>query len=178
MKKFFTFLMLIPVFSVSVAQVKTVYTKPTKTNEVETLKTPAPNTVPVKLPDLHTTAATVMATSTSPGAYKLTIQCTVKNEGNVAISLDKIDLQGWIAAESKLDLPLTSTEYQIACGAAAGLPGKTLEPGASVTQTYYCFNRVLSPADKPVYVLMLNPEYRIKELNKDNNRTNVSITFN
>ena len=118
MKTMFLSLMAFSVFGVCFAQTKTdtttkmVLTKQAQINNSrQTLKTPGTNMIVEKLPDLRTTAATVTAAATSPGVYKLTIQCTVKNEGNAPISLGNITLKGLLAAERSLHLPLNATAY-------------------------------------------------------------------
>lgn len=187
MKKLLTLLMLLPVCSIGIAQVISDTTKTTKTvlskqvqatQPLQTIKTAGSNTVVEKLPDLRITAATVTAVATGQGVYKLTIVCTIKNEGTAPISLSQISYQGLVAPESKLGLPINATAYEPACGTTAGLARDILQPGASITRDYFCFNRVLSPADKPVYVLLVNRNSEVKELSKDNNRQNVYITFN
>jgi len=185
MKTMFLSLIAFCAFGVCFAQTKTdttakmVLTKQSQiTNPRQTLKTPGTNMVVEKLPDLRTTAATVTAVATSPGVYKLTIQCTVKNEGNAPISLGSITLKGLLAAERSLHLPLNATAYSPACGRVAGLARETLQPGESVPVEYYCFNVAMAQSDKPVYVLLINYLADIKEQNKENNRQNVYITFN
>lgn len=184
MKKVFTVLILLPAFSICHAQLKTdtsgktVFTKPVRTTQVkQTLQTPGSNTVVEKLPDLRITTATVNAVATSQGVYKLTIKCTVKNEGNAPISLANVSFHGLVAPENKLHLPVNATAYTSACGSTGGLAREILQPGASFSKEYYCFNVSAAPGEKPVYVLLLNRDSDVKELNKDNNRQNVYITF-
>ena len=175
MKKLFISLMLLSACGICVAQLS----KPAQTTTTtQTVKAPGSNTVLEKLPDIRVTDATVTAVATGPGVYKLTIQCTIKNEGTAPISLAQVACNGLIAPENKLSLPLNATAYAPGCGTTAGLARETLQPGASVTTTYYCFNRAMAPADKPVYIIVLNWYLDVKELNKDNNRQNVYITFN
>ena len=183
MKKMLLSLFLLPAFAACLAQtrpdtVKTVFTKPVQTsNQKQTLKTTAPNKIVEKLPDLRITAATVTATNTSPGAYKLTVRCTIKNDGNVSISYDDIDIRGLLAAEKSLHLPLNATAYSPACGISAAITRGSLAPGESISREYYCFNRVMSPSDKPVYILLINHYSNIKEPNKENNKQNIYVTF-
>lgn len=185
MKKVLLSLIAFSAFGVCLAQtktdttIKTVFTKQAQINNPKkTLQTAGTNRIMEKLPDLRTTTATVTAVATSPGVYKLTIQCTIKNEGNAPISLADIDLRGRLAPERSLHLPLNATAYTPGCGRAAGLARESLQPGQSLPVDYYCFNVAMAQSDKPVYVLLINYYSDIKETNKENNRQNIYITFN
>lgn len=66
----------------------------------------------------------------------------------------------------------------LGCGSGVGLNYQVLQPGESVSSDYRCFNRPLTQADKPIYVLLINWDKDIKEHNKENNRLSAYITFN
>jgi hypothetical protein len=156
--------------------VKTVKTKPA-VSKPATLKTPAENKVIEKIPDLKIVSANVVATPTGPGAYKLTITCTIKNEGFAIITQDKVGLQGYYAEEADAKLDLSSIKFKAAGGVALGSSGN-LNPGASATTVFYSFNPVFISGKKYVYVLLVKPDDRnVKELSSENNRLDIPIVF-
>lgn len=184
MKKIIMFSMLLSFCSICFAQIKTDTTRKTVVTKTATQTTqqqsitPAPNTVVPKLPDLRITNATASATATSPGVYKLTMQCTVKNDGTAPISYDQVGVYSLIAAERDLGKSFDSHAYSPGCGSVAGQPRDILQPGQSVTVVYYCFNIAMEKGDKPVYIFLLDKYGMVKELNEGNNQQNVYITFN
>ncbi|MBC7904588.1 MAG: hypothetical protein H7Y27_14275 [Gemmatimonadaceae bacterium] len=185
MKKFLLSLALLPIFTVCFSQTKTetstktVVTKPASTTIAkQSLNTTGTNTIKKRLPELRITAAAVTAVSTGQGVYKLTISCTVKNEGNAPMSLADINFSGLHAPERYMDMPLNSTGYSAACGSTGGLAYEFLQPGASLSREYFCFNRALNPGEKPVYVIIINRSDDMRDQTNKNIRQNVYITFN
>ena len=153
---------------------------PTKTKQAPskpaTIKTPVENKVLEKIPDLKIISANVVATSTGPNAYKLTITCTIKNEGFASISQSKVSLQGFYIEEANSKLDLSSTKFKGGCGNALG-SSTNLDPGNSTTRQFYCFNVVLDRGNNYVYVLLVGTNPNIKELSVDNNRLDLPIVF-
>jgi hypothetical protein len=142
-----------------------------------TLKTPVENKVLEKLPDLRITSATALATSTGPNAYTLTITCTIKNEGTAAISQDKVSVNGRFTEEANSKKDLSSTNFQSGCGSTLGLSYHSLDPGASGTLQFRCFNVVLIRSNNYVYVVLLNLGQEYKELSFSNNRLDIPIVY-
>jgi len=130
-----------------------------------------------KLPDVRVTSATVSATSTGPNAYKLTISCTIKNEGSAPINFANVFTQGRYTEEVNSRMDLSSTNFRAGCGATLGLARDLLVPGASATMEFYCFNQVLIRSNNYVYVLILGVSENIKELSSTNNRLDIPIVF-
>lgn len=142
-----------------------------KTTPVQTVKNTSTTTQPTsqsteKPLDLYLTDVTVIATKTGTDTYKLQINYTIMNVDTAAISLGNFGVQG-VAGMEGSGQPLSS-----ACGTTAGLSYQTLNPGAKISGTFYCFNKQLSGTGRPVYLLGITafPGFKIADQNKAGKR--------
>jgi hypothetical protein len=160
------------------SQIDPVKTKPA-VSKPATLQTPVSNKPYVKLPDIRVTSATVLATSTGPDAYTLTITCTIKNEGDAPISYADVSVGGRFTEYANSRKDLSSTNFRSGCGSGLGQARDMLLPGASATMQYRCFNVVLLRSNNYEYILLLNEgkENEIKESSTDNNRLDLPIIY-
>ncbi len=175
------FITLLAAFTISTATSQKVEKSadPLKQNIPVTLLQQAGKNIPApKLLDLKFTAANVTATLTGTDTYTLTITCSIKNDGTAAISMGNISIEGRLSNEVSIaktqDISFTN-HYTSACGTTAGLSYINLEPGASTTVSYSCFNMVISKTPRPVYVLLMNYYSPIPEVTKENNRAHIPI---
>ena len=142
-----------------------------KTTPLQTVKSTSATTQPTsqsteKPLDLFLTDVTVIATKTGTDTYKLQINYTIMNVDTAAISVGNFGVQGVAGIEGS-GQPLSP-----ACGAIAGLSSQTLNPGAKLSGTFYCFNKQLSGTGRPVYLLGITalPGFKIADQNKSGKR--------
>lgn len=117
---------------------------------------PAATTPAARPPALQIYGVEVTAVPAGQGVYTLTIGYGVRNDSTVAVTLDKLLLQGYVVDQNKATQPLTNlVAYTPACGVAGGVATEVLQPGARSRKTFKCFNVSLTLANNPVYALTL-----------------------
>ncbi|MBC7848283.1 MAG: hypothetical protein H7Y31_01040 [Chitinophagaceae bacterium] len=180
------FIFLAPVL---LAQRTPVTKKTIDTTKAQTIKLSPPNTAVRRtatpatsaidanalLPDIKLVSFTIKYVSSQEMNGELRhsyeIAYLLKNEGNVAVSADSIGMQGFISYQT----PVAATSP--ACGALINqTSGLILAPGATHKGLYRC----TSPVDKlnnPVYILYVDYPNLVRELNEQNNKLQLPITF-
>jgi len=167
---------------VSHAQLSKDLTKKAPVDKPVTIKStpmPAPaSTTPAATPpaiplDLFITNLNVTATRQSGDSFKLTINYTFMNVDTVAVSLADITLQGWIG----MDPNPSGQPYSAGCGATPGLRREMINPGATVSGTFYCFNRKLDAGNRHTYLLGIPPNPGFRIVNEAKSQKRVFITF-
>ncbi len=163
--------------------------KKSDTTKVQTLKTAPPNTYtpqpptpPVQITDMNALLPDIKIVSFKinylnsqevNGELKHTYEIAylLKNEGNISVSADSIGVQGFISYQ--MPFPTTST----ACGALINsFPGLILNPGATHRGSYKCTSKI-DKSNNPVYILYVDYNNIVRELNEQNNKEQMPITF-
>jgi CARDB len=131
--------------------------------------------IPVpKLPDLRITAIQVKfynsASSDSSRRY-LEISYTIRNDGVVAVELEKVGVGGKILSD-----PASSWEYSgCGSGAFAG-SGIMLNAGAEFSGSFRCYTKQ-AVADVKYYKLTVDTDMRINEISEANNTALTSVFY-
>jgi len=145
-----------------------------KTTPMPTAGSPNTAAAPAGIPlDLFITNLNVSATRLSGDSFKLTINYTFMNVDTVAVSLADIVMQGWIG----MDPNPSGQPYRSGCGASPGLRSEMVNPGASVSRTFYCFNIRMDATNRHTYLLGITPPPGFRIVNETKSQKRVFINF-
>ena len=159
--------------SVSAQITRATTTTKTDTSKMQTLKTTAPNTYVKPQADLRITALTFTHVKTElvngVATHTFAINYSVKNEGNLAVAVSSIGLQGFI---HRTNQPTTG-----ACGRVLGdRTGDMINPGATISGWFRCTS-AFDRNNPPLYRLWVDSENSLKESNEDNNMAQSTLIF-
>lgn len=103
--------------------------------------------------------------------YNYEINYVLKNEGNISVAADSIGVQGYLSYQTPVPTTIS------ACGALINrVPGLILTPGYTHRGYYRCSSKI-DRNNNPVYMLYVDNNNTVKELNEQNNMAQLPITF-